>query len=201
MDIKARAKEILEQQATAVSALEISNEMLVAIDALVAARKDAVRIVTTGMGKAGIIAMKMSATLASIGFPSFYVNPAEGGHGDLGRIAPKDLVVAFSNSGSTSELLSMIQHLHALNERSNKVIIITGNDDPVIPDAIIVSYGKVTESCIVSKVPSTSTTVMLVIADVLAITAAESVGLDDSWFKARHPGGAIGVAYKKEATD
>ena len=142
--------------------------------------------------------MNMSATLSSIGLPSFFVSPAEAGHGDVGRIAQGDLVLVFSHSGSTAEVVSMIETLHALNDKTNEVIVISSNQEPNIPSDLVVCYGSVQESCVVSKVPSTSTTLMLVIADVLAITAAESLGLDDEWFKARHPGGTIGQSYNKE---
>ncbi|MEX2680451.1 MAG: SIS domain-containing protein [Candidatus Sigynarchaeota archaeon] len=198
MDIQKRANEILKIQQLAVQNMVITPAMLQAIEKIASMRKSSGRIVTAGMGKAGIIATKMSATLASIGLPSFFVNAAEAAHGDVGRIAPEDLVIVFSHSGSTSEVVAMIETLHALNGKQNVVIVIGGADKPKIPASIVVSYGAIQESCIVSKVPSTSTTLMLVIADVLAITAAESLGLDDNWFKARHPGGAIGQAYRAE---
>ena len=90
----------------------------------------------------------------------------------------------------------MITHLHSLRNHTNTIIIISGNTDPSIPYDHIVSYGDIEESSVVKKVPSTSTTLMLIIADVLAITAAESVGFNDDWFKKRHPGGAIGKSYE-----
>ncbi|NMC06454.1 MAG: SIS domain-containing protein [Candidatus Lokiarchaeota archaeon] len=195
MDIKKRASEILKLQQLAVQNVTITPAMLQAIEKIAGMKARGGKIVTTGMGKAGIIATKMSATLASIGLPSFFVSPAEAAHGDVGRISPGDLVIVFSHSGSTGEVVSMIETLHALNGKQNVVIAVCGMDKPKIPADIVVSYGAIQESCIVSKVPSTSTTLMLVIADVLAITAAESLGLDDAWFKARHPGGAIGQAY------
>jgi arabinose-5-phosphate isomerase len=196
MDIKKRATEVLKTQQLAVQNVAITPAMLQAIEKIAGMKGRGGRVVTTGMGKAGIIATKMSATLASIGLPSFFVSPAEAAHGDVGRIAPEDLVVVFSHSGSTGEVVSMVEVLHVLNGKKNVVIAIGGADKPKIPADIVVTYGVIQESCVVAKVPSTSTTLMLVIADVLAITAAESIGLDDSWFKARHPGGAIGQAYK-----
>ena len=196
-----RAKEILKIQLDAVSKLEITANYEKAIDKLIEVRNgsNSGRIIITGMGKAGIIGFKMSATLASIGFPSFFISPAEAGHGDLGRIAPDDLIIVFSNSGSTGELVSMINSLHNFNEGKNFVITIGGSNEPKIPTDLVISYGKIEESCVVSKVPSTSTTLMLIIADIISITAAEKIGLNDDWFKIRHPGGAIGVSYKKDS--
>jgi arabinose-5-phosphate isomerase len=196
MDIKSRAQSIFQIQRIAIDKMEISDEMIKAIEKIVSIRQKG-RIITTGMGKAGIIATKMSATLASIGFPSFYVNPAESGHGDLGRISSEDLMIVFSNSGNTSEVISMIANLHELNAHKNFVICIGSTDKPKISTDLAISYGKVPESCIVSKVPSTTTTLMLIIADILAITAAESIGFNDEWFKIRHPSGAIGQEYKE----
>nr|MDO8114901.1 SIS domain-containing protein [Candidatus Sigynarchaeota archaeon] len=195
MDIQKRASEILKIQQSAVQKLTITPVILAAIDNIAAMKKSTGRIITTGIGKAGIIATKMSATLSSIGLPSFFVSPAEAGHGDMGRISPDDLIIVFSHSGSTAEVVSMIENVHLLNGKKNVVIAIGGSDKPKIPADLVISYGAVQESCVVSKVPSTSTTLMLLVADVLAITAAESLGLNDEWFKARHPGGAIGQAY------
>lgn len=195
---EARANEILNIQRDAVNKIKINAEILTAIEKIIEVKQKNGRIITTGMGKAGIIAYKMSATLASIGFPSFFVSPAEAAHGDVGRIAPEDIVIAFSNSGSTSEVVNMINTLHALNKGKNYIITIGSSKTPQIPTNLVINYGDVVESCVVSKVPSTSTTVMLIIADIIAITAAEMLGLNDDWFRARHPGGSIGVSYQKE---
>jgi len=193
-----RANEILEIKLNAAKDLTISKEMLQAINKIAEVKGTNGRIITTGMGKAGIIAYKMSATMSSIGLPSFYVDPAAAAHGDIGRIMSDDLIIVFSNSGNTNEVVKMITALNLLNSGKNYVITIGGNDNPRIPSNLVISYGKLTESCVVSKVPSTSTTIMLMIADILSITASESLGLDDSWFKARHPGGVIGAAYKSK---
>ncbi|MHA1791684.1 MAG: SIS domain-containing protein [Promethearchaeota archaeon] len=198
MDIEQRANEILGIQRDAVENLKVSREIVEAVNKIKEMHDSNGRIITTGMGKAGIIAFKMSATLSSIGLPSFHVHPGEAAHGDLGRIMPDDLIIVFSNSGKTSEVIAMINHLHALNDGKNFVICIGSNSDPEISHDLAISYGSVKESCVVSKVPSTSTTLMLIIADILAITAAESLGLSDEWFKIRHPGGAIGESYKKK---
>lgn len=195
MNLKDRAEQILGIQKDAIQKLEIMDSWIKSIEIFKSVAENNGRIVTTGMGKAGIIAQKMSASLSSVGIPSFYTHPAESLHGDLGRIAPNDVVIIFSHSGSTTEVHRMITHLHKLNDHKNTVVIITGNSKPSIPHNHLVCYGPVEESSLVKKVPSTSTTIMLIIADVLAITAAESLGFTDEWFKKRHPGGAIGESY------
>ena len=196
MNLKHRADEILGIQKDAIQKLQTEDSWVKSIELIKSVAENKGRIITTGMGKAGIIGKKMSATLASIGIPSFYVHPAEALHGDLGRIASNDLVIVFSHSGSTTEVRNMITHLHGLNDSKNTIIIISGSVDPQIPYNHLVCYGDLEESSIVKKVPSTSTTIMLIIADVLAITAAESLGFIDEWFKKRHPGGAIGESYE-----
>lgn len=195
MNIEKRMTEILQIQQKAITALTIDRYYALAAKKICQAQQNGYTVITTGMGKAGIIARKMSATMASIGIPSFFLNPAEALHGDLGRIHPKDLLIVFSHSGATSEVYSMLTSLHGLNHQSNEIILISGIKSPQFPVDILISYGKIEESCIVSNVPSTSTTLMLIIADIVAISAAESLGFDDEWFKLRHPGGSIGKKY------
>ncbi|MHA1732845.1 MAG: SIS domain-containing protein [Promethearchaeota archaeon] len=197
MDVKERATEVLETQREFVDSLRVDDAVVEAIGKLKEAGEESRRVVTSGMGKAGIIATKMSATLSSIGIPSFFLHPAEALHGDVGRVVAGDLLVVFSHSGRTAEVKGMLAALDRLNGGGNSVIYIGGNEAPEFRTDLVVCYGKVRESCVVGKVPSTSTTLMLVIADILAITAAEMLGLDDGWFKARHPGGAIGESYGK----
>ena len=197
MDIQNRAEQILNIQKNAVQDLKITENMISSIKEIVKKQKAKNHIITTGMGKAGTIATKMSATLASIGIPSFYVNPAEAAHGDLGRILPEDLVMVFSHSGKNKEIQNMINKLHELNSNGNYVISIGSSSQPEFSADLVINYGGIVESCIVKKVPSTSTTLMLIIADIIAITAAESIGFNDEWFKKRHPGGEIGQFYTK----
>ena len=197
MDLQDRAEQILNIQKNAVQNLKITENMISAIKEIVKKQKTKNHIITTGIGKAGTIATKMSATLASIGIPSFYVNPTEAAHGDLGRILPEDLVVVFSHSGKTKEIQNMVSKLHELNSYGNYVISIGSSSQPEFSADLVINYGDIDESCIVKKVPSTSTTLMLIIADIIAITAAESIGFNDEWFKKRHPGGEIGHSYTK----
>jgi arabinose-5-phosphate isomerase len=197
MNLMERAEEILRIQKDAVSNLQITKSWQKIIKKIIFVVENHGRIVTTGMGKAGIIAQKMSATLASIGIPSFYTHPSESLHGDIGRIIPGDLVIVFSHSGNTNEVKQMISHLHILNKHKNQIVVITGNPEAEISYDQLLYYGKIVESSVVRKVPSSSTTIMLIISDVLAISAAESLGFCDDWFKKRHPGGSIGKSYTK----
>lgn len=197
MNLESRANEILQIQQKAVSNLQITPQIEKAIELCMKTANKRNNIITSGMGKAGIIARKMSATLCSIGLNSFYIHPAEALHGDLGRINPKDQIIVFSHSGRTQEIALFIQALDLLNGHSNEIVCITNNPKPNFRTNIVVNYQIVQESCIVSEVPSTSTTLMLIIADVIAITAAEKCGLEEEIFRLRHPGGAIGEKLKK----
>jgi arabinose-5-phosphate isomerase len=196
MNLKERAEKILGIQKEFIEKIEIDDSWVTSITLIKSVAQKNGGIITTGMGKAGIIAQKMSATLSSIGIPSFYVHPAESLHGDIGRITPNDLIIVFSHSGTTMEVRSMIHHLHILNEKKNTIILISGNTNPEISHNQLVCYGNIEESSVVKKVPSTSTTLMLIISDVIAISAAESLGFNDELFKLRHPGGAIGKSYE-----
>ncbi|MHA1672864.1 MAG: SIS domain-containing protein [Promethearchaeota archaeon] len=197
MNLTERANQILEIQKEAINKLFITKNYSSVILEIQSKISTPGLVVTTGMGKSGIIAQKMSATMASIGIPSFYVHPAESLHGDLGRISANDLIIIFSHSGTTGEIEKMLSHLHSINNSCNRTILISSCEKSKFDVTFLISYGKITESCQVDKVPSTSTTLMLIIADILAITAAEAAGFDESWFKARHPGGAIGDSYNR----
>jgi arabinose-5-phosphate isomerase len=196
MNLKERSEKILGIQKDFIRKLEIDDSWITSVKLIKSVAEKNGRIITTGMGKAGIIAQKMSATLSSMGIPSFYVHPAESLHGDVGRIEPMDLIIVFSHSGTTMEVQIMITQVHKLNKNKNTVILISGNTRSPIPYNQLVCYGQIEESSIVKKVPSTSTTLMLIISDVIAITTAESLGFNDDWFKIRHPGGAIGKSYE-----
>lgn len=149
------------------------------------------KIVVTGMGKSGIIGRKVSATMASTGTPSFCLHPAEAFHGDLGMVTADDIVLAFSNSGETDEVLKIIPFFR---ENRNKVISVTGN-----PVSTMAKYSDVhieihiqKEACPLNLAPTTSTTVMLAIGDALAISVMRSKGFSEEKYARFHPGGALG---------
>jgi len=128
------------------------------------------RIVVTGMGKSGHIANKIAATLASTGTPAFFVHPGEASHGDLGMITPKDLVLAISNSGETSEVLSILANLAD----------------------VYVNIPVEQEACPMNLAPTASTTATLAIGDALAIAVLNARDFDERDFARSHPGGSLG---------
>ncbi|MDP5209494.1 KpsF/GutQ family sugar-phosphate isomerase [Microbulbifer sp. 2205BS26-8] len=149
------------------------------------------RTIVTGMGKSGHIGRKIAATLASTGTPSFFVHPGEASHGDLGMITRDDLVVAISNSGSSTEVLTLLPLLKRLGI---PMISMTGKADSSLAQAAEVNLdiSVQTEACPLNLAPTSSTTVTLVMGDALAVALLEARGFTAEDFAFSHPGGALG---------
>jgi arabinose-5-phosphate isomerase len=167
----------------------IPQEMLQAVD-LVNTR-GATRLVCTGMGKSGHIASKICATLVSTGTPSQFLHPAEALHGDLGMILPNDVILAFSNSGETEEIVRLLPFF-----RDNKipVISIVGKNDSTLArfSEICISYSIEREACPHNLAPTSSTTLSLAIGDALAIGLMQNRSFSPIDFAKFHPGGSLG---------
>ncbi|AJI45255.1 KpsF/GutQ family sugar-phosphate isomerase [Francisella tularensis] len=153
--------------------------------------RDKGRVIITGMGKSGHIGKKMAATFASTGTPAFFVHPGEAGHGDFGMITKNDVLIAISNSGTSSEimgLMPMIKHLDI------PIIAITSN-----PKSILARNSNVTlnlhvdkEACPLNLAPTSSTTATLVLGDALAIALLKAKNFSEKDFAFSHPNGALG---------
>ena len=149
------------------------------------------KVVLTGVGKAGIVGQKVSATLASTGTPSIFLHPVEALHGDLGRVQRSDVVVALSHSGSTEEIVRLLDHLKALGA---KLIAVTGTEgSPLGRYAdVTICYGQVEEACPLGLAPTVSTSCMLALGDALAMTVMGMREFRPEDFAAFHPAGALG---------
>lgn len=149
------------------------------------------RIVVSGMGKAGFVAMKISATLASIGCPSFFLHPADAVHGDLGRFSKNDIALLLSNSGETSEIVRL---LPMLKQHGSCVICITSDSASTLGrhSDIVIETGKLKEAGPLGLAPTTSTTVMMALGDALSMTLVQQRGFTREEFAAFHPGGDLG---------
>ena len=149
------------------------------------------RIVVTGMGKSGHIGGKIAATLASTGSPAFFVHPGEASHGDLGMITPKDVVIALSNSGNTSEILTIIPIIKRFGV---PLISMTGNArSPLATEADVnLDVSVAQEACPHGLAPTSSTTVSLVMGDALAVALLQARGFTPEDFALSHPGGTLG---------
>ena len=148
-------------------------------------------VVLTGIGKAGIIAQKISATLASTGTPSIYLHPVEALHGDLGRVRRGDVVIILSHSGTTEEIIRAVDHLKA---RGATLIAITSSEKSPLAEYadIVLTYGEVDEACPLGLSPSASTSCMLAMGDALALTVMDMRDFSPEEFAAFHPLGALG---------
>jgi arabinose-5-phosphate isomerase len=148
-------------------------------------------VVVTGIGKAGLVARKISATLASTGTPSHFLHPAEAMHGDLGALRGDDVALALSQSGETEELTRLLPHVVA---RRVPIVALTARPDSTLGRAatVVVPTGSVREACGLGLAPSTSTALLLALGDALALVTSNLRQFTSEDFAARHPGGSLG---------
>lgn len=149
------------------------------------------RVVVTGMGKSGHIANKIAATLASTGTPAFFVHPGEASHGDLGMITPKDLVLAISNSGETSEVLSILPIIKRMGVPLIGLASVPNSTLANLSDSYI-NIPVEQEACPMNLAPTASTTATLAVGDALAIAVLNARDFDERDFARSHPGGSLG---------
>ena len=149
-------------------------------------------LIVTGMGKAGHIGQKLAATFASTGTRAHFLHPAEAFHGDLGRLHPYDVVLAFSQSGETSEVTQILPSLKQMNV---PIIAVTATRESTLSKAasVTIALGSLDEACTNGLAPSTSTTVMLALGDALALVVSRLKGFGAEDFARYHPGGALGL--------
>jgi len=149
------------------------------------------RVVVVGMGKSGHIGNKIAATLASTGTTAFFVHPAEASHGDMGMITRDDIILAISNSGSTTEIVTLLPLIKRLGI---KMISLTGNPDSALAKAAEINLNAhvAQEACSLNLAPTSSTTAALVMGDALAVALLEARGFTAEDFAFSHPGGALG---------
>ena len=186
----ALARKVLQTEAEAILALvnRLDDRFEEAIRTLLDCRG---RVIVTGMGKSGIIARKIAATLSSTGTAAFFLHPAEAIHGDLGVLQSDDVILALSNSGETEELLRLLETIKRLGAR---MIAITGDCKSTLAQAADVALDcQVSEeACPMNLVPTASTTAALALGDAVAMTLFVAKGFRQDDFANIHPGGKIG---------
>lgn len=184
------ARTVIKTEADAILALltRLGNEFERAVDLLYQCDG---KVIVTGMGKPGIIARKISATLNSTGTPSQYIHPAEACHGDLGTVLEKDVIIVISNSGETEEIKDLFPFLKRIGA---KVIGMTGNLQSTLAQIadVVLDVAVQKEACPLGLAPTTSTTVSLVMGDALAMALLEKRGLKPEDYAFFHPGGSLG---------
>jgi arabinose-5-phosphate isomerase len=184
------ARKVLRTEAAAILALveRVDGRFSAAIDMLRDCRG---RVIVTGMGKSGIIARKVAATLSSTGTAAFFLHPAEAVHGDLGAVQGDDVVLALSQTGETGELLRLLETIRRLGAR---LIAMTGSANSTLARAadLVLDCGVDEEACPLNLAPTASTTAALAMGDALAMVLLVEKGFRQEDFAGLHPGGGIG---------
>ena len=185
------ARNVIRLEAAAIASMEnVINDSFVKAAEMFFECKGSV--ILTGIGKAGIIGRKISATLASTGTPSHFLHPAEAIHGDLGRLRNEDIVFVLSYGGETDEISRLINLVKQLDIR---LVALTGKKDSVLAkhSDVVICMGELAEACPLGVAPSVSTTCMLAVGDAIAFTVmkARAFGVED--FAKFHPGGSLGA--------
>lgn len=149
------------------------------------------RVVVTGIGKSGLVGMKLAATLSSTGTPAQFLHPAEGVHGDLGMLQPGDTALAFSYSGETGELLAI---LPAFGQLGTPLIAVTGSPKSTLGQAarVVLDVSVEREACPMNLAPTTSTSAMLALGDALAVTVMTARDFTPEQYSRLHPAGTLG---------
>ena len=191
-----RARAVLTAEAEAIRAIPLTADFLRAVQILQHCKG---KVITTGMGKVGIIALKTATTLSSTGTPACFLHPGEAAHGDLGLVSPDDVMIIFSNSGKTREVIEMLGRAKALN--SLPLIAITGHPRSPIArqSGVVLSIGAVKEACSLGLTPSSSTAAMMALGDALALVLMDRKGFTKADYAKFHHGGYLGRRARKEA--
>lgn len=188
-------KNILKREAEAIMNLPVNENYNRATDLIVEqVHNKKGKLVTSGMGKAGQIAQNIATTFCSTGTPSIFLHPSEAQHGDLGVLQENDIMLLISNSGKTREIIELISLARELNS-GIKFIVITSNPDSILAEEaeVCLLTGKPDEVCLLGLTPTTSTTMMTVIGDVLVVDTMGKIGFNPSDYAKRHHGGYLGV--------
>jgi arabinose-5-phosphate isomerase len=189
-DILAEGRRVLSVEARAVSAAadRLGEDFLQACRLVASAPG---RVIVSGIGKSGIIARKIAATLTSTGTPATFLHPVEGLHGDLGIVGPDDLAILLSKSGETSELSGLVDYLLRLGV---PIVAMTGRVDSSLARQAeaLLDCSVTEEACPMDLAPTTSTTVTLAMGDALAVVLLQLKGFEPEDFARFHPGGALG---------
>jgi arabinose-5-phosphate isomerase len=186
----ARAAEVVRVEARTIAGLEqrLDGTFVRAVDMLLSCEG---QVIATGVGKAGLVAQKIAATLASTGTSSSFLHPTEALHGDLGRLRARDLLLALSNSGESHEIAALLGPARRLGV---PIVVITGEPDSTVArhaDCVL-DIGRVQEACPLNLAPTASTSAMLALGDALAMVVLQERHFGREDYALYHPAGALG---------
>lgn len=193
-DIQQSMRKILESESRAIANIPVSDAYDRAVELIVEhVYRRGGKLVTSGMGKAGQIAMNIATTFSSTGIPAVNLHPSEAQHGDLGVLQPNDVMLLISNSGKTCEIIDLVHLTHNLYPQV-PLIVITGNPDSELSAMadVTLATGASPEVCPLGLTPTTSTTMMTVIGDVLVVNVMRITGFTREDYALRHHGGYLG---------
>lgn len=190
MNILDEIRKVLETEMKSIGDLikKLNNNYVLAVELMFECKG---RVVVSGIGKSGLIGRKIASTLASTGTPAFFLDPAEGVHGDLGMIMRGDIALLISNSGETEEILKISPNLKKIGM---KLILLTGKPNSSLAKLsdIVLDVGVEKEACPLNLAPTASTTTTLATGDALAVALLEKRGFKPEDFAFLHPGGTLG---------
>ena len=192
--MKNSINELLRKEAEAVLNIPVTDAFEQAVELIVEqVHRKKGKLVTSGMGKAGQIAMNIATTFCSTGIPAIFLHPSEAQHGDLGVVQENDVMLLISYSGKTNEIVALTKLARILNPNL-KYIVITGNpESPLAQEAdICLATGHPDEMCLLGMTPTTSTTVMTVIGDILVVETMRKTKFTIEEYSKRHHGGYLG---------
>lgn len=201
--MKEEISKILQHEANAVLSIPVTDQFEKAIDLIIEqVHEKKGKLVTSGMGKAGQIALNISTTFSSTGTPSVYLHPSEAQHGDLGMLQPNDIMLLISNSGKTNEIVQLVSLTRRLYPQM-KFIVICGNEDSLLAKEadVFLFTGNPKEVCALGLTPTTSTTVMTVIGDLLVVGTMKKIGFTSEEYAKRHHGGYLGEKSRFQSTE
>ena len=199
--MKELIRKVIEQEAQAINNIPVEDDFLKAIELIyqqVHEKKG--KLVASGMGKAGQIALNIATTFSSTGTPSVFLHPSDSQHGDLGVLQENDILLLISNSGKTREIIELVDLAENLHP-GLPLIVISSNPEGILAknaDAFIYT-GNPKEVCPLGLSPTTSTTVMTVIGDALVVTMMNKIGFTSEDYAKRHHGGYLGHKSRKQA--
>jgi len=194
-------KQVLRQEAEAIQNIPVTDAFEKAVS-IIEERVHQLKgkLVASGMGKAGQIALNIATTFSSTGTPAVFLHPSDAQHGDLGVIQPNDVLLLISNSGRTREILELVELAENLH-KNLPLIVITSNKESELAQIsdVCLETGNPKEVCILGLTPSTSTTVMTVIGDVLVVMMMKRIGFNNEDYAKRHHGGYLGAQSRLQA--
>ncbi|MBA4408889.1 MAG: SIS domain-containing protein [Bacteroidota bacterium] len=194
-------KQVLQQEAKAIESIPVTEAYIKAVDIIEErVHRQKGKLVASGMGKAGQIAQNIATTFSSTGTPAVFLHPSDAQHGDLGVIQPNDVLLLISNSGKTREILELVELAENLHQNL-PLIVITSNKESQLAEMadVCLETGNPKEVCILGLTPSTSTTVMTVIGDVLVVMMMKRIGFTSEEYSKRHHGGYLGDKSRLQA--